>query len=99
VWEKATEGEFYRVQYSATNHLHVDIFPFYPKDGNMTKDDWMKTHRQDMPFPEKYLLPMEKLSFVGQQVNVPNNHREFLDLKFGKGVIENPRYPNDKPVL
>ncbi len=37
VWERAPEGDFYRVQYSAVNHLHVDIFPFYEKDGVMTK--------------------------------------------------------------
>jgi hypothetical protein len=37
IWEKATEGDFYRVQYSASNHVHVDIFPFYELDGVMTK--------------------------------------------------------------
>ena len=48
VWERATEGSFYRVQYSQYNHVHMDIFPFYEtKDGVMTKDTWMKTHRQD----------------------------------------------------
>ena len=99
LWEKASEGDFYRVQYSATNHLHVDIFPFYPKDGNMTKNTWFQTHRQDMPFPEKYLLLMEKLTFVGHETSVPNHYREFLEMKFGKGVIENPKYPNDIPAV
>jgi hypothetical protein len=37
VWERAREGDFYRVQYSMANHLHVDIFPFYERDGVMTK--------------------------------------------------------------
>jgi hypothetical protein len=38
VWEKATEGDFYRVQFSGANHLHVDIFPFYDDGaGMMTK--------------------------------------------------------------
>jgi hypothetical protein len=35
VWEKAREGDFFRVQYSAVNHLHVDIFPFFNRDGVM----------------------------------------------------------------
>ena len=37
MWEKAREGDFFRVQFSATNHLHVDIFPFYEANGVMTK--------------------------------------------------------------
>ena len=31
-------------------------------------------------------------------VRVPNNHKDFLEFKFGKGVIENPRYPNSRKV-
>ncbi|NXP43505.1 FKRP protein, partial [Heliornis fulica] len=27
LWEKASEGEFYRVHYSRTNRLHVDLWP------------------------------------------------------------------------
>lgn len=37
VWERAREGDFFRVQFSVVNHLHVDIFPFYERDGMMTK--------------------------------------------------------------
>ena len=38
IWEKAVEGDFYRVQYSAKNRVHVDIFPFYEdENGYMTK--------------------------------------------------------------
>ena len=94
MWEKAREGDFYRVQYSQTNHLHVDIFPFYSRDGTMTKDTWFKTHRQDTEFPEHYLKPLSKIMFVGVNVSAPNHWRDFLELKFGKGVIENRRYPD-----
>jgi len=99
VWEKATEGDFYRVQYSQSNHLHVDIFPFYSRNGTMTKDTWFKSHRQDTEFPESFLQPLEKISFIGVNVSVPNNVRAFLDFKFGVGVIENPRLPNANAVL
>ena len=96
VWEKSKEqeGEFYRVQYSETNHLHVDIFPFYPKNGIMTKDTWFKTHKQDTEFSEHYLKPLTTIDFIGMQVSAPNNWKKFLEFKFGKDVIENPKYPD-----
>ena len=93
-WEKATEGDFYRIQYSQFNHLHVDIFPFYEKDGIMTKNTWFETHRQDREFPAHYLKPLETIDFIGMKASAPNHIREFLEFKFGKGVIENPQYPN-----
>jgi hypothetical protein len=99
VWEKAREGDFFRVQYSETNHLHVDIFPFFSRNGTMTKYTWFKTHRQDMEFPESYLKPLDKIPFVGVKAFAPNNAKEFLELKFGAGVIENPRFPNNNLVV
>lgn len=93
VWEKAIEGDFYRVQYSERNHLHVDLWPFYPKNGVMTKDTWMD-HRQDIEFPEHFLKPLVPIQFAGFLALAPNDYRGFLELKFGEGVIENPEYPN-----
>ncbi|GAB6032408.1 hypothetical protein CHUAL_011045 [Chamberlinius hualienensis] len=98
VWEKATEGDFFRVQYSQMNHLHVDIYPFHPKNGIMTKNTWMKNHRQDMEFPEHYLRPLSTIPFVGLQASAPNNIREFLELKFSEGVLEKYEYPNPKLI-
>ncbi|XP_068440281.1 ribitol 5-phosphate transferase FKRP [Clinocottus analis] len=93
VWERAVEGDFYRVQYSEANHLHVDLWPFYPRNGVMTKDTWTE-HKQDVEFPEHFLQPLVPMSFAGVTAYSPNNHRGFLELKFGEGVIENPQYPN-----
>ncbi|XP_012888031.1 PREDICTED: fukutin-related protein [Dipodomys ordii] len=93
VWEKAVEGDFFRVQYSESNHLHVDLWPFYPRHGVMTKDTWLD-HRQDVEFPEHFLQPLVPLPFAGFVAQAPNNYRRFLELKFGPGVIENPEYPN-----
>ena len=99
VWEKASEGDFYRVQYSEPNRLHIDIFPFFSKNGTMTKNTWIKSHRQDTEFPERFLKPLTKIYFAGMNVSAPNNVKEFLELKFGIGVIENPKYPNaDDPL-
>ena len=93
-WEKATEGDFYRVHYSQFNHMHVDIFPFYERDNIMTKNTWFKSHKQDTEFPAHYLKPLGTIDFIGLKASAPNNVREFLELKFGKGAIENPQYPN-----
>jgi hypothetical protein len=98
IWEKATEGDFYRIQYSSTNRLHVDIFPFFSHNGTMTKKTWFKSHRQDMPFPEHFLKPISKMPFVGVEVSVPNNAEKFLDMKFGEDVVANPRYPDMSKV-
>ena len=104
VWERAREADFFRVQFSRSNRLHVDIFPFYPDEkrgggGVMTKDFWFETHRQDVEFPEKYLRPMASVSFAGVSVPAPNNAKEFLELKFGRGAVENPRYPKGASPL
>ncbi|XP_071106307.1 ribitol 5-phosphate transferase FKRP-like [Haliotis cracherodii] len=96
VWEKAIEGDFYRVQYSETNRLHVDIFPFHSRNGTMTKYTWLKSHRQDTEFPEHFLKPLSKINFAGLEVKAPNDVKGFLEFKFGPGVIENPKYPNSQ---
>ncbi|XP_075581534.1 LOW QUALITY PROTEIN: ribitol 5-phosphate transferase FKRP [Pelecanus crispus] len=93
LWEKAAEGDFYRVHYSRSNRLHVDLWPFYPREGVMTKDTWLG-HPQDVEFPESFLRPRVPMPFAGFTAMAPNNVRAFLELKFGPGAIENPEYPN-----
>ncbi|NXI38424.1 FKRP protein, partial [Galbula dea] len=93
LWEKAAEGDFYRVHYSRSNRLHVDLWPFYPRGGVMTKDTWLG-HPQDVEFPESFLQPRVPLPFAGLIAMAPNDTRAFLELKFGPGAIEKPEYPN-----
>ncbi|XP_015521728.1 fukutin-related protein isoform X1 [Neodiprion virginianus] len=90
IWEKATEGEFFKVQYSKTNHLHVNLLPFYSENGTMMKDAWFLKNKD---FPEQFLHPMSSIEFAGRQVPCPNNIRDFLEIKYYKGVIENPEVP------
>lgn len=47
----------------------LDIFPFYEKDGVMTKDTWFKTHRQDTEFPVRFLQPLGRLSKSNEASN------------------------------
>lgn len=93
VWETAAEGGFFRVHYSRSNRLHVDLWPFFPRAGVMTKDTWLG-HPQDVEFPERFLLPTVPLPFAGFTAMGPNNPRQFLELKFGPGAVEEPQYPN-----
>ncbi|NWS36856.1 FKRP protein, partial [Polioptila caerulea] len=94
LWEKATEGEFFRVHFSRANRLHVDLWPFYARPGGvMTKDTWLG-HGQDVEFPESFLQPLGSVAFVGVVAKAPNDPRAFLEFKFGPGAIESPEYPN-----
>ncbi|XP_050713554.1 ribitol 5-phosphate transferase FKRP-like [Eriocheir sinensis] len=100
VWQRAAEGGFYRVHYSTANHLHVDVFPFTARGGTMTRGGaWNTGHRQDVDFPEHFLRPIASVSFAGVMAAAPNNVRDFLELKFGPGVIETPQYPNPEVPL
>ncbi|XP_033194838.2 ribitol 5-phosphate transferase FKRP [Bombus vancouverensis nearcticus] len=90
VWKKAIEGEFFKVQYSKVNHLTVNILPFYAKNGSMLRDAWFLNNKD---FPEQFLHPMSSIEFAGRQVPCPNNIRDFLELKYFRGVIENPELP------
>ncbi|XP_015434624.1 PREDICTED: fukutin-related protein [Dufourea novaeangliae] len=90
VWEKATDGDFFKVQYSKINQLNVNILPFYARNGSMVKAAWFLNQRN---FPEQFLHPMSSIEFAGRQVPCPNNIRDFLELKYFKGVIENPQLP------
>ncbi|XP_030760189.1 fukutin-related protein [Sitophilus oryzae] len=93
LWEKGTEGNIFKVFYSKTNRINVNLFPFYSKNGTMTKDSWFTSHK-NMEFTDSFLHPMSSIDFVGRSVPSPNNIRDFLELKYGKGCIENPEYPD-----
>lgn len=95
LWQRALEGDFVKVHFSQYNTIHVDIFPFDAINGTMTKDTWFADHPQDMPFEEHFLKPFTKIEFIGIMANAPNNVRDFLEMKFGTGAIENPKYPRE----
>ncbi|CAH0550963.1 unnamed protein product [Brassicogethes aeneus] len=97
LWEKATEGNFYRVYFSKANRIHVNLFPFFTKNGTMTRDSWFTSHK-NMEFPDNFLHPMSSIEFIGRNVPSPNNIRDFLEIKFGKGSIENPEYPDPNKI-
>lgn len=97
LWEKGTDGNLFKVSYSASNKIHVNLFPFYSKNGTMVKDSWFTSHK-NMEFAESFLHPMSSIDFVGRSVPSPNNIRDFLEFKYGKGCIENPEYPDARKI-
>ncbi|NXD32638.1 FKRP protein, partial [Spelaeornis formosus] len=94
LWEKASEGDFFRVHFSRANRLHVDLWPFFARRGGlMTKRTWLG-HAQDVEFPERFVRPLGAVGFAGVLAKAPNDPRAFLEFKFGPGAIERPEYPN-----
>lgn len=93
VWEKATEGNFFRVHFSKANRIHVNVFPFALRNGTMVRDGWFTSHR-NVEFSDRYLHPMSSIEFLGRHVPCPNNVGDFLEMKYGRGAIERPRYPD-----
>ena len=65
----------------------------------VTKGTWFKSHRQDKESPSYYLKPLREIYFIGMTVFAPNNHRSFLEFKFGKVVVEKPEYPFPEKLL
>lgn len=94
-WEKVKEGNYFRVHFSKTNRIFVNLFPFSHKNGTMSRNLFLDS-RKNMEFPDNFLHPMSSVEFIGRSVPCPNNVREFLENKFGKGCIERPEYPNRK---
>lgn len=97
LWEKATEGNFFRLHYSKANKIYVNLLPFYSKNGTMVIDNWYTNHKH-MAFPEIFLHPMSSIDFAGRSVPSPNNIRDFLEMKFGKDALENPEYPDPSKI-
>ena len=70
-----------------------DIFPFFEAGDMMDRHGKMPSHRQDTAFPRRFLEPLARIAFAGANASCPNSHVEFLEYKFGAGVVGNPRYP------
>ena len=61
----------------------------------MDRHGKMPSHRQDRAFPRHFLEPLGTIAFAGATASCPNSHVKFLELKFGVGVVGDPRYPQN----
>lgn len=78
-WIKATDGHYFRIQYSKQNQIGINLLPF-DISGNRVRANgfygWKATE-----FSAEYLHPMSTVVFLNKNVMCPNNVRDFLDLK------------------
>lgn len=78
-WIKATDGHYFRVQFSKINQIGINLLPF-EMSGNEVRPNgffgW-KAHE----FSSEFLHPMSSVIFLGKNVMCPNNVREFLKFK------------------
>ncbi|XP_014671905.1 PREDICTED: fukutin-related protein-like [Priapulus caudatus] len=99
VWESGdTAGNTIRVRYSETNRLHVEIYLYDVVEGGMARRRAAAVRAADREFPARFLEPIGQVVFGGVDVCAPNRVREFLERKYGAGVIERPVYPNASMV-
>lgn len=83
------------MQYSESNHLHVDLWPFYPRNGVMTKDTWLDHSRSRKSSSEHFLATSRAPALAGLHGAGAQQLPSLSLLR--PGVIENPEYPNPAP--
>lgn len=78
-WIKATDGHYFRVQYSKQNQIGINLLPFDINGDRVRANGfygWKATE-----FSAEFLHPMSTVAFLNKNVMCPNNVRDFLDLK------------------
>lgn len=78
-WIKATEGNYFRVQYSKVNQIAINLLPFDVVGEKVKPSGFYGWKAKE--FSVEFLHPMSTVLFLGKNVMCPNNVREFVDLK------------------
>lgn len=78
-WIKATDGHYFRVQYSKANQIGVNLLPFDIDGDQVLPSGFYGWKAKE--FSSEYLHPMSTVVFLGKNVMCPNNVKEFLELK------------------
>ncbi|EDW01324.1 GH21378 [Drosophila grimshawi] len=78
-WIKATDGHYFRVQFSKVNQVGVNLLP-YEINGNEVRASGFFGWKAST-FSSDYLHPMSTVLFLGKSVMCPNNVLEYLDAK------------------
>lgn len=78
-WIKATDGQYFRVQYSKQNQIGINLLPFSIVGDRVRANGFFGWKAKE--FSAEYVHPMSNVIFVNKNVMSPNNVREFLDLK------------------
>lgn len=78
-WIKATDGHYFRVQYSKLNQIGVNLMPFDIDSDRVVPSGFYGWKAKE--FSSEYLHPMSMVVFLGKNVMCPNNVKEYLELK------------------
>ena len=81
------ESNFYRLNYSKLNLLHVDISVRKKDKGGIYYDKYTK---ESWGIHEGDLFPLRKSKFENIVVTIPNNSKKYLENGYGKNCISNP---------
>lgn len=78
-WIKATDGQYFRVQYSKQNQIGINLLPFDMAGDRVHANGFFGWKAKS--FSAEFLHPMSTVIFLNKNVMSPNNVRDFLDLK------------------
>lgn len=78
-WFKATDGHYFRVQYSKQNQIGVNLLPFDISGDRVRANGFYGWKAKE--FSAEFLHPMSTVLLLNKNVMCPNNVRDFLELK------------------
>lgn len=78
-WIKATEGQYFRVQYSKKNQIGINLLPFNMIGDRVRANGFFGWKAKE--FSAEFLHPMSTVIFLNKNVMSPNNVGDFLNLK------------------
>lgn len=81
-WIKATDGYYFKVQFSKINQIGVNLLPFEINGNEVKPSGFFGWKAKD--FSSDFLHPMSTVLFLGKNIMCPNNVQEFLEYKFIK---------------
>lgn len=78
-WIKATDGHYFRVQYSKQNQIGINLLPFDISGDRVRANGFYGWKAKE--FSAEFLHPMSTVMFLNKNVMCPNNVRDFLEHK------------------
>lgn len=78
-WIKATDGHYFRVQYSKQNQIGVNLLPFDMTGDRIVPNGFYGWKAKE--FSSEFLHPMSTVVFFNKNIMCPNNVRDFLQRK------------------
>jgi hypothetical protein len=76
------DPEIWRINFSAANTQHVDLFPHYRENG-LVKLRYGSAPPERWGFEERFLDQLENVSLYGREYPAPSPVSEFLALRYG----------------